>query len=61
MAHGIFPTTNKYYLATELFPYLSKQEKKEVYFSTKKPKYVPGAQPVLEDEDTTGVKYEKNK
>ena len=33
--HGRFPTHNKYYLATELFPYLSKEEKRLVYFPTK--------------------------
>ena len=38
MAHGIFPTHNKYYIATEIFPYLSKKEKKEVYFPEHKPK-----------------------
>ncbi len=35
MAHGIFPTHNRYYLATEIFPYLSKQEIKAVYFPDK--------------------------
>jgi hypothetical protein len=33
--HGRFPTHNKYYLATELFPLLSKEEKRLVYFPTK--------------------------
>ena len=33
--HGRFPTMNKYYLAQELFPYLSKEEKRLVYFPTK--------------------------
>jgi hypothetical protein len=33
--HGRFPTHNKYYLATELFPHLSKEEKRLVYFPTK--------------------------
>ena len=33
--HGRFPTHNKYYLAHELFPYLSKEEKRLVYFPTK--------------------------
>jgi hypothetical protein len=33
--HGRFPTHNKYYLAQELFPYLSKEEKRAVYFPTK--------------------------
>lgn len=38
MAHGIFPTPNKYYLASEIFPFLSKKEKKEVFFPERKPK-----------------------
>ena len=33
--HGRFPTHNKYYLANELFPLLSKEEKRQVYFPTK--------------------------
>lgn len=33
--HGRFPTHNKYYLASELFPLLSKEEKRLVYFPTK--------------------------
>jgi len=33
--HGRFPTHNKYYLAHEVFPYLSKEEKRQVYFPTK--------------------------
>ena len=33
--HGRFPTHNKYYLANELFPFLSKEEKRLVYFPTK--------------------------
>jgi hypothetical protein len=33
--HGRFPTHNKYYLAHELFPHLSKEEKRLVYFPTK--------------------------
>lgn len=33
--HGRFPTMNKYYLATELFPLLSKEEKRSVFFPTK--------------------------
>jgi len=35
MAHGIFPTHNHYYLRTEIFPYISKKEMKEVYYPTK--------------------------
>lgn len=33
--HGRFPTHNKYYLTSELFPLLSKEEKRLVYFPTK--------------------------
>ena len=33
--HGRFPTHNKYYLAHEVFPLLSKEEKRLVYFPTK--------------------------
>ena len=33
--HGRFPTHNKYYLAHELFPLLSKEEKRSVSFPTK--------------------------
>lgn len=33
--HGRFPTHNKYYLASKLFPLLSKEEKRAVYFPTK--------------------------
>ena len=36
--HGIFPTHNKYYLATEIFPHLSKKEIKEVYYPERKPR-----------------------
>lgn len=38
MAHGIFPTHNNYYKAKEIFPFLSKKEKKEVFFPDKKSK-----------------------
>ena len=33
--HGRFPTHNKYYLAHEVFPLLSKEERRLVYFPTK--------------------------
>ena len=33
--HGRFPTMNKYWRAQELFPYLSKEEKRLVFFPTK--------------------------
>jgi hypothetical protein len=36
--HGIFPTLNKYYLSSELFPRLSKEEKKAVFFPERKSK-----------------------
>ena len=36
MGHGIFPVYNHYYHAHEIFPYLSKAEKKEVFFPEKK-------------------------
>lgn len=36
--HGIFPTLNKYYISSELFPCLSKEEKKEVFFPERKSK-----------------------
>ncbi len=32
---GPFPKHNKYYLAHEVFPFLSKEEKRLVYFPTK--------------------------
>lgn len=40
--HGIFPTYNKYYIQHEIFPHLSKQEIKDVYYppKTKKEKAV---------------------
>ena len=33
--HGRFPTMNKYWRAQELFPLLSKEEKRLVFFPTK--------------------------
>ena len=33
--HGRFPTMNKYWRAAELFPFLSKEEKRLVFFPTK--------------------------
>jgi hypothetical protein len=33
--HGRFPTMNKYYLAHEVFPLLSKEEKRLVFFPSK--------------------------
>lgn len=40
--HGIFPTHNKYYIQHEIFPHLSKQEIRDVYYppKTKKEKIV---------------------
>jgi hypothetical protein len=43
--HGIFPTHNKYYLASELFPHLSKEEIKQVYFPERKSKKALEASP----------------
>ncbi len=52
MAHGIFPTYNKYYLATEIFPHLSKEEIKAVYFPDKtKKKTLSKADRFNQDED----------
>jgi len=33
--HGSFPTMNKYWRASQLFPLLSKEEKRIVFFPTK--------------------------
>jgi len=33
--HGRFPTMNKYYIQKEIFPFLSKEEKRSVYYPTK--------------------------
>jgi len=33
--HGRFPTLNKYYIQHEIFPFLSKEEKRSVYYPTK--------------------------
>jgi hypothetical protein len=33
--HGRFPILNKYYIQHEIFPLLSKEEKKNVYFPSK--------------------------
>jgi len=33
--HGRFPTLNKYYIQKEIFPFLSKEEKRLVYYPTK--------------------------
>jgi hypothetical protein len=33
--HGIFPTHNKYYIHTEIFPHLSKEERKNVFYPPK--------------------------
>ena len=51
MAHGIFPTHNKYYLAHELFPFLSKEEKKAVYFPERKSKRPASLRHKTTDED----------
>jgi hypothetical protein len=49
--HGIFPTHNKYYIRTEIFPYLSKKEKKEVYYPTKKSKPTKVPRRINSDEE----------
>jgi len=56
--HGIFPTHNKYYLAQEIFPYLSKEEKKAVYFPERKSKRDPslGHKAKDEDDDVSSIK-----
>lgn len=33
--HGRFPTMNKYWFAHELYPLLSKEERRSVFFPTK--------------------------
>lgn len=33
--HGIFPTHNQYYIRHEIFPHLSKQEIRDVYYPPK--------------------------
>lgn len=33
--HGIFPTHNKYYIRKEIFPHLTKQEIRDVYYPPK--------------------------
>lgn len=40
--HGIFPTHNKYYIHHEIFPHLTKQEIKDVYYPPKKVKDTKG-------------------
>jgi hypothetical protein len=62
--HGIFPTLNKYYISSELFPRLSKEEKKAVFFPERKSKKAtsPHHRAVKdEDEDTSPVKIKHKK
>jgi hypothetical protein len=61
--HGIFPTHNKYYLATELFPFLSKEEKKAVYFPERKSKKAASLnhRPKDEDEEAAPIKIKHKK
>jgi hypothetical protein len=62
---GPFPTHNKYYLAQELFPFLSKEEKRLVYFPTKEERSKKMSKRDLkmsrEDQDLYEKKYKANK
>jgi len=49
--HGIFPTLNKYYIHSELFPCLSKEEKRAVYFPERRPKQAASLRHRAKDED----------
>jgi|688.fasta_scaffold89794_6 hypothetical protein len=49
--HGIFPTLNKYYISSEIFPCLSKEEKKAVFFPERKSKRSPSLRDKVRDED----------
>jgi len=49
--HGIFPTLNKYYISSELFPCLSKEEKKAVFFPERKSKRATSLRHKATDED----------
>jgi hypothetical protein len=61
--HGIFPTLNKYYLSSELFPRLSKEEKKAVFFPERKSKRTGALshRPKDEDEEAAPVKIKHKK
>lgn len=49
--HGTFPTHNKYYIATEIFPFLTKKEIKDVFYPPKTKKPAP-TQRVKRQEET---------
>ena len=51
--HGIFPTHNKYYIAHEIFPHLSRKEKKEVYFPDKVKKFAADQKPAQKSDKST--------
>lgn len=61
--HGIFPTLNKYYISSELFPCLSKEEKKAVFFPERKSRKMtsPHHRAKDEDEETAPVKIKHKK
>jgi len=61
--HGKFPKLNSYYISSELFPCLSKEEKKAVFFPEKKSKSVasPRHKSFDEDEESPSVKIKHNK
>jgi hypothetical protein len=55
--HGIFPTLNKYYISSELFPCLSKEEKKAVFFPERKSrKAISSRHEAKDEDDNTSVK-----
>jgi len=56
MAHGIFPTVNKYYLHTEVFPFLSKQEIRDIYFPIKSRKTTSFDKNQISDDDREAFK-----
>lgn len=61
--HGIFPTLNKYYISSELFPCLSKEEKKAVFFPERKSRKAVSLRHGAKDEDdnATPVKIKHKK
>jgi|688.fasta_scaffold1373452_1 hypothetical protein len=63
--HGRFPIFNKYYLTNELFPLLSKEEKRHVYFPTKEERSKKVSKRDLkmsrEDEELYEKKYKAKK
>ena len=61
--HGIFPTLNKYYISSELFPRLSKEEKKAVFFPERKSRKTTSLRHRAKDEEeeTAPVKIKHKK